>query len=407
MNINSRRNFIKSMSGLAGAGMLGIPFLKPGGNLTMISHATSNLITRKLGDTGIVLPVVSMGVMNSNNPNLVKEAWKSGIRHFDTAWVYQNGNNEKMVGNALKEIKANRQNVIVATKTMLRNRMNGFAKGKEAREVILRQLNDSLSRLQMDYIDILYIHDVSSTDLINDPYIQDTFTELKTRKKIRFCGFTSHVHWPEIVNDAARKKFYDVILLSFNISLGDDPTSINALKNASKAGIGLIAMKTQCQQDWYKHQLPSETQKFYEGKIMNTALLKWVLKHEYITTAVPGFTTFQQMEEDLVVMNNLEYSAEEKQFLSDRNIKLAMLGICRHCGKCMDSCPYRADIPSLMRVHMYSRVYGNATQARQTMDQIHAHRGLDVCTACNPCTAECSRSVPVSNRIAELKELYC
>ena len=56
------------------------------------------MICRTLGRTGIRLPIVSMGVMNSNNPNLLKVGWQSGIRHFDTAWIYQAGNNEKMVG---------------------------------------------------------------------------------------------------------------------------------------------------------------------------------------------------------------------------------------------------------------------------------------------------------------------
>ena len=43
--------------------------------------------------------------MNSNNPNLLKVGWQSGIRHFDTAWIYQAGNNEKMVGQCIKELE--------------------------------------------------------------------------------------------------------------------------------------------------------------------------------------------------------------------------------------------------------------------------------------------------------------
>jgi hypothetical protein len=61
---------------------------------------------------------------------------------------------------------------------------------------------------------------------------------------------------------------------------------------AAAKGVGLVAMKTQCQQAWYKENLPAELQKFYEGKIMHTALLKWVLRHESIATAVPDSPPF-------------------------------------------------------------------------------------------------------------------
>src|SRR6056297_2201624 len=53
------------------------------------------IITRKLGNTGMKLPIVNFGVMRADNPNLVKAAIDMGIKHFDTAHVYQNGNNEK------------------------------------------------------------------------------------------------------------------------------------------------------------------------------------------------------------------------------------------------------------------------------------------------------------------------
>jgi predicted aldo/keto reductase-like oxidoreductase len=401
MNKNSRRNFIKSITALAG-----IPLISVSSRTPKIFNLDPQPIKRQLGKTGITLPVLSMGVMNSNNPNLVKEAWKSGIRHFDTAWVYQNGNNEKMVGQALKELKIDRKEVIIATKVLLRDRMEHTASGKDAREMILKRFNESLSRLQMDYADILYIHDVPSLDIINDPYVMDTLSELKQQKKIRFCGFSTHSYWPELLKDAADKKFYDVILLSLNISLHGDPATINAMKKASEAGIGLIAMKTQCQQDWYKQQLPSEEQKFYEGKIMHTALLKWVLRHEYIATAIPGFTTFQQLEEDLAAMTNLDYTDEEHKFLTDKNVKMAFNRICTHCGTCTESCPRNADIPSLMRSHMYAGSYGNSLMASQTLNGIAPDRGLDICRDCGHCIAKCTREVPVSARISELKEIY-
>ena len=59
--------------------------------------APGPILQRTLGKTGITLPVVSMGVMNADVPGVVRRAYEVGIRHFDTAAVYQNGRNEEMV----------------------------------------------------------------------------------------------------------------------------------------------------------------------------------------------------------------------------------------------------------------------------------------------------------------------
>jgi uncharacterized protein len=360
---------------------------------------------RVLGKTGIKLPIVSMGVMNANNPGLIKGAWDAGMRHFDTAWGYQNGNNERMIGTVLRELNVNRGEVAIATKIELER--PAPTTGKEGKELFLKRFEESLSRLQMDYVDILYYHAVSSLKEINDPFINEAFTELKAKNKIKFSGFSTHTDWPALVTDAANRKFYDVILLSFNYGMFQDQRVFDALKLASQAGIGLVAMKTQCQQGWYKRDLPAEQQKYYEGKLMNSALLKWSLKSEYITTAVPGFTNFQQLNDDMAVAYDLTYTKEEEDFFNSKEIKLAIQSVCRHCGKCIASCPQNADIPSLMRTHMYSLSYGNPLLAKQTLARIEPERGLDICRDCGNCSSQCQFRVPIADRIQELKEIYC
>jgi predicted aldo/keto reductase-like oxidoreductase len=360
---------------------------------------------RVLGRTGIKLPIVSMGVMNANNPGLLKGAWDSGMRLFDTAWGYQNGNNERMIGSVLRELNVKREEVTIATKVELER--PDPTTGKEGKELFLKRFEESLSRLQMDYVDILYFHSAYSLKEINDPFIMEAFTELKAKKKIRFSGFSTHTDWPPLVTDASNRKFYDVILLSFNYGMYQDQRVFDALKMAYQAGIGLVAMKTQCQQGWYKRNLPVEQQKFYEGALMNSALLKWALKCEYITTAVPGFTNFGQLNEDIAVAYDLTYTKEEEEFFKSKEVKLAIQSVCRHCGKCVATCPENADIPDLMRTHMYSLSYGNPLLARQTLSRIQPGRGLDACKDCNKCTSQCQFRVPIANRINELKEIYC
>ncbi len=98
MNL-SRRGFIKT--GITGAAGIAI-------TPSVIQAATpveeDNVIYRVLGKTGMKVPVISFGVMRSDNPALCKAAYEKGIKLFDTANGYQNGNNETMLGNVLKNV---------------------------------------------------------------------------------------------------------------------------------------------------------------------------------------------------------------------------------------------------------------------------------------------------------------
>ena len=113
----NRRKFIFTAAAGAAAGLLAKAPLGAQ-NAPVAEKPTTigkNPITRVLGKTGIRIPVVSMGVMNADNPALVKRSFEMGIRHFDTAWGYQKGRNEEMVGSVLKELNA-REQVVIATK---------------------------------------------------------------------------------------------------------------------------------------------------------------------------------------------------------------------------------------------------------------------------------------------------
>jgi len=405
--MESRRKFLRNATGLIATGLVtnaAMGMAKPDEMNARAGekNADSKPIFRTLGRTGIKLPIVSMGVMNSSNPNLLKVAWQEGMRHFDTAWIYQGGNNEKMVGSVIRDLKIDRKDVVITTKIVIDQSLKKPEFGAERKKQFLFRFAQSLERLQMNYVDILMLHDVSSKDEILDPVIMGAMKELKEQGKIRFSGFSTHVYWPEILTAAADKGFYDVVLISLNYAMSNDDISHRALDYASSKGIGLIAMKTQCQQDWYKSDLPAEAQKYYEGSVMHTALLKWVLRHEQIATAVPGFTTFEQLQTDVAVAFKLDYTVDEKKFLEDHNVKLAIQSVCRFCGECKGTCPNGVDIPSLMRTHSYAIGYGNLHMTHMTLAAIPQNEGIAVCRDCDECVAQCKHQVQIARRIEEL-----
>jgi Predicted oxidoreductases (related to aryl-alcohol dehydrogenases) len=125
----------------------------------------------KLGDTGLDVSKICLGCMSFGDPEIwmhdwlldenesrkiIKKALNVGINFFDTANIYSLGVSEEFLGRAIKDF-AKREEVVIATKVY--NRMHEGPNGAGlSRKHIFQEVEASLERLEMDYIDILYIH---------------------------------------------------------------------------------------------------------------------------------------------------------------------------------------------------------------------------------------------------------
>lgn len=355
--------------------------------------ANSPVLQRTLGKTGITLPVVSMGVMNADVPGLLRRAYEMGIRHFDTAAGYQQGRNEEMVGQVIKDLGV-RDKVTVATKQASRNPPQSVA---EAKKRFIEGVESSLRRLQMDHVDILYHHAVDSVEDARAEGPLEALQSLKKDGKTRFVGLSTH-KTQDVINEAMRLNLFDVVLVTLNYTMAHDAGVLSTIERAAKSGIGIVAMKTQAGGTVRPDaKLPKQL-----SAASQTALLKWVLNHDFITTAIPGFSTYEHLEQDFSVARNLTYTDEEERFLADKSF-VARAEFCQQCGKCKDDCPKHVDIPALMRAHMYAVQYRNAGMAGEMLASVAPGRGLDACDGCESCMVACRNSVQIAKKIAQLK----
>jgi predicted aldo/keto reductase-like oxidoreductase len=384
----NRRKFLSQASfAVATAGLARVPHpWVTGGQAPSAQNNGRPLIERTLGKTGIRIPIVSMGVMNCNNPEIIKRAYDAGVRFFDTAQSYQGGRNEEMLGSVIAQMGV-RDKVIIQTKVEVPRVPAGSIRSR-----VLQDFAGCLKRLKMEYVDIMLIHQITN-DMMNNPEIIEALKEAKSQKLARFVGVSTHQE-TAVLNSAAAAGFCDVIQFRYNFLNADDKDMLQALKNASSKGTGLIAMKTQ-----------TGGRSRNAGPLNQTAMLKWVLQHPEITTAVPGYTNFDQVAESISVAFGLDYTSEEKSWLGDRSVRLA-IQFCRQCETCLPTCPRGVDVPTLMRTHMYAASYANFYQARETLDGIHGNAGLKNCAGCTDCTARCRYNVNIRENIAELKAMY-
>jgi predicted aldo/keto reductase-like oxidoreductase len=360
-----------------------------------VEASTPPVLQRTLGKTGLTLPVVSMGVMNADIPGLLRRAYELGIRHFDTAAGYQQGRNEEMVGRVIKEMGV-RDRVVIATKQPSRNRPQSSA---EAKNRFVEGVEGSLKRLQMDHVDILYHHGVDSVEDARAEGPLEALQSLKKDGKTRFVGISTH-KTVDVLNEAVRLNLFEVALVTLNYTMAHDAGILTTIERAAKSGIGIVAMKTQAggtvkPDAKLPRELPAASQ---------PALLKWVLNHEFITTAIPGFSTYEHLEQDFSVVRNLAYTEEEERFLADKRFA-AQAEFCQQCGECGKDCPKRVDIPVLMRAHMYAVQYRNTWRAREMLARAAPGRGLDACGECVSCPVACRNTVQIGRKIAQLKEL--
>src|SRR4029078_5081597 len=147
------------------------------------------MIRRKLGKSGLEISEVSFGCMSlgeneSENIFLLHKALELGINYFDTADLYQHGKNEETLGRAFKD---KRDKVIIASKAGNQWRADGSGWDWNPRkDYILSCADNSLKRLQTDYIDLFQLHGGTIEDNIDETI--EAFEILLQQGKIRYYG---------------------------------------------------------------------------------------------------------------------------------------------------------------------------------------------------------------------------
>jgi aryl-alcohol dehydrogenase-like predicted oxidoreductase len=347
---------------------------------------------RRLGRTGIEVPVVSMGVMNADNPNLVRAALDGGMGLLDTAHGYQDGRNEEMLGTMLPGLK--RDSFVLCTKVYLStlDRKTGLFDPETDGKEIEEKLAISLKRLGLDHVDILYLHSQSRREsVLLDPVLR-ALEKVKKAGMTRFVGVSTHKNEPEVIRAAVEAKIYDVVLTSYNFRQDHHLEVQKAIGEAAAAGLGVVAMKTQAGVFWDKEKTTPIDMK---------AALKWALRDANVHTAIPGFTTLEQLQADLEVLRAPALTPEDRLSLVEPQ-KVAGL-YCQGCEQCLSPCVQHLPIPDLMRGYMYSHAYRNREAAQALV------LALDLppspCTDCENCPVVCAKGFDVAERIRDVVRL--
>ncbi|WP_028295460.1 aldo/keto reductase [Olivibacter sitiensis] len=270
---------------------------------------------------------MSLGDNQKHVSHLLNKAFDKGINFFDTADLYNKGLNELHVGTALKDI---RKKVILTTKVGNQLRPDGSGwDWNPTKDYILKAVDQSLKRLQTDYIDLYQLHGGTIDDPIDETI--EAFELLKKQGKIRWYGISSIR--PNVIREYVKRSNIQSVMMQY--SLLDRRPEEEVLQLLQEQGISVIARGGVAQglllgkepKDYLQYTA-SEVAK--EARAVEalaeqrncdaiTIALSYLWHHPVVASAVTGIRTEEQLDEALKAWENkVSLSNEEVYALSSQ-----------------------------------------------------------------------------------------
>jgi predicted aldo/keto reductase-like oxidoreductase len=245
---------------------------------------------------------------------VISEAVDNGINFFDNAWEYHDGMSEELVGRALR---GKRDRVFLMTKVCSHGR---------DRKVAMKQLEDSLRRLQTDHLDLWQIHEVIYD---NDPDLHfapdgavEALTQAKQQGKVRYVGFTGHKD-PDIHLKMLSHGFaFDTVQMPLNpFDKNYRSFQERVIPEARRQNIMPIGMKS----------MGGGGEPVKRGAATPEELLRYAMSIPGILTTVSGMDSYDVFQQNLKVAQNFTpMTPAEMHALEDRVKAVAADGRLEH-----------------------------------------------------------------------------
>jgi len=257
---------------------------------------------RPMGKTGLEVSILGVGGYHlgtvAGQPevnNMIAKALDHGINFFDNAWEYYGGASEERLGTALK---GKRDKAIVMTKVCTHGRKKDLA---------MQMLEESLTRLQTDHLDVWQVHEVV---YYNDPercYEKDGVLEAlaaaKQQGKVRFVGFTGHKN-PSIHLEMLNGGFpFDTVQMPLNpFDYSYRSFQQEVLPVAAQRGMAVFGMKS----------MGGSGEMISHGALTPTEALSFAMSLPGVSTTISGMDSMQVLDQNLEILRTFKPLSEEQ-----------------------------------------------------------------------------------------------
>lgn len=281
---------------------------------------------RNIKGAGFAVSQLSFGCMSLHSgqekpESIISKAVEQGITLFDTADLYDKGNNEKLLGKALK---GTRNDVFISTKVGNRWKSDGSSwDWCPSKTHILSAIDQSLKRLQTDHIDLYLLHGGT----IDDPFdeVLETFEFLKESGKIRAYGISSIR--PNVIKEYVKISGISAVMTQYSLlDRRPEEETLDLLKQNDIAVLargtvasGLLIDKPAAAYLDYTEDdilsILSEIDQFRGARSRQEIAAAYVQMEPAITTSVAGIRTMNQLDEALAAFNKNGMATSEREAL--------------------------------------------------------------------------------------------
>jgi L-glyceraldehyde 3-phosphate reductase len=328
--------------------------------ITMVYQAAENryetMKYNRTGRSGLLLPAVSLGLWHNfggvdtyeNGRDMLRRAFDLGITHFDLANNYgpPAGSAEEMFGRMLNaDFAPYRDEMVISTKAGYYMWPGPYGEWG-SRKYLISSLDQSLKRMGLDYVDIFYSHrpdpntPLEETMLALDSIVRQgkalyvgisNYSAEQTAEAVKILnqlGTPLLIHQPSysMFNRWIEDGLQDVLQENGVGSIAFSPLSQGLLTNKYLTGIPADSRAAGASKFLQKEQITPQVveriSKLNEiaverGQSLSQLALSWVLRGGKVTSVLIGASRVSQIEENVAVVNNLDFSDEELGRIED------------------------------------------------------------------------------------------
>ena len=370
-------------------------------------------INPKNGDTLSILgfgcmrfPMKGNSIDEPRSIALIRDSIEKGINYFDTAYFYNGGKSEPLLGKALAG--GYRKQVRIATKLppFMVSKLEG------AKKIFANQL----SKLATDYIDYYLLHmltDKATFDRMVAIGVMEWLEQLKAEGRILNIGFSFHgskIDFEQILTAYP----WDFCQIQYNYMDEHNQATKAGLQLAYSMGIPVIVMEP-LRGGRLVNNLPKEVRDTFQGYASDRSpaewALRWIWNHPEVTVVLSGMSDEAQLSENIRIASDAQAGAlteaELEVFEQVKRVLHEKTKIpCTACGYCMP-CPSGVNIPGCFSVYNDKYLMGGKgrRQYLQTLGVLSKQPAYaSMCTECGKCEKHCPQNIEIRKQLKLVKK---
>jgi len=355
---------------------------------------------RELGSTGMEVTRIGFGAIKLHGieekvaADSLNRALDLGVNFIDTARNYRTS--EERIGAAIGH---RRDDYYIATKST----------GRDA-ETLTSELDTSLTSLRTDVIDLYQLHSVS--DRATWDQVMGPGGALEAARRAQQAGKVKHVGLSihrdlTVMRDAIECGEFATVMLAHSLMDPESVESSGTLDMAKEHGMGVIVMKAL---SGGILSTPSEGNAHVKNDPIARRVLRTLLRHDAITTIIPGIACVEEIEENVATADIAEPITDDEveQLIKDIGAlgkELRYGQTCLRCAYCQP-CPEDINISEVFRAADMFKAYPDGLKFQGANLYESLDPKPDVCVECGQCMEKCPAGLEIPERLAEAAKLF-